>query len=566
MFHADFDKDFRVVTQGKIETGRHSVPINMETLSMLLQSGVKGQAAKIGTQMVNGKKEHAFIHYSGKAVKAVNAEQGTVSFWFKPLNWSFRDRKYHAILQCYDADGSLFIHKHKANSRISVYYGSTRRGKNSVGYSSFSSANLTWDAGEFRHIAVTWDKNSIALYLDGIRAGNMKMASKAPFKNFTLISPGFISVNGYYDEAGESLMDDLRIYDRALTGIEVENLFSSYGVKKLDKSSIPVKFQTAKLLASPDSKKIDLTFSLTRTTMKGTGFPVEMELLKNGKSVLKKVLDSSTTDYAYALDLAQWKKGDYQIFLRPVREAKTDKIENKKLIFTIADYKPIVDHSVPEPWKPVTFKNGQLSAVMQKTVFGSKGVFPQQLFSEKTPLLRGDMRFVLDGKNISGKAVSKVIEKHPDYQIVERKVAGKGFDLVSRMRFEFDGMMWFDVTLKPKGKLKIKNAKIQLPLRKETSTLYNCFVRDYFSLSGHFAGKLVKPVKRNHYDTGSNGKLPVLWMGNEERGLYYFTADQAGRRLKNRAETVRLDPGKEGALFTINLIDYASVLDKPVTW
>ncbi|MBR7103555.1 MAG: hypothetical protein IKC65_01295, partial [Lentisphaeria bacterium] len=46
----------------------------------------------------------------------------------------------------------------------------------------------------------------------------------------------------------------------------------------------------------------------------------------------------------------------------------------------------------------------------------------------------------------------------------------------------------------------------------------------------------------------------------------YFTADQAGRRLKNRAETVRLDPGKEGALFTINLIDYASVLDKPVTW
>ena|GEM_PF-4437722 len=135
----------------------------------------------------------------------------------------------------------------------------------------------------------------------------------------------------------------------------------------------------------------------------------------------------------------------------------------------------------------------------------------------------------------------------------------------SRCRYEFDGMMWFDVTLTPRGPLAAKNVKIEIPLRSEVSTLYNCFARDYFHFQGYRAGALTQSVKCNHYKL-ENGRLPAVWVGNEERGLYYFTQDQAGRRLKNRKETVHLDPGKNGALLIINLIDYPSSLKTPVTW
>ena len=258
------------------------------------------------------------------------------------------------------------------------------------------------------------------------------------------------------------------------------------------------------------------------------------------------------------------KEGDYQICLNPVRENDDDKIENRTFRFVIGDATPVVDHSVPPPWNPVEFRDGELLSLMGKAVFKG-GVFPDQIVSEKTPLLRSSMRFVCNGKAAMGEAVTKVVVDHPDSKVLESVVSSEAFELKSRCRYEFDGMMWFEVTLTPREPLDVKNAKIEVPLRQETSTLFNCFARDYFNFQGYRAGALKESVKCNHYKM-DNGRLPVLWMGNEERGLYYFTQDQAGRRLKNRDETVRLDPDKEGALFTINLVDYESTLTESVTW
>ncbi|MBR2438581.1 MAG: LamG domain-containing protein [Lentisphaeria bacterium] len=561
VIHATFDRDFRAETPKGTIQGKHSVPLNMETLSVLLQDGVKGKAARIGAETVNGKTKADYIHYPAKGL---DPKKGTIAFWLKPLDWSFKDPKFHVFCEAKGDNSVLIIYKYNIGRFPAFIFGKLNSGK-SQRWMLARTPQPKWETGEFHHLAFTWDQDCLRIYIDGLQKGMIKNVKELMPTNFHTLSVGPYGPNLWRDHDGNSLIDDFRVYDKTLSGSEIEQLYTSYGVAKIDKSKIPVTITTSKMLSTPDKKEIHLDFTLSRTDSKSHSFPVEMEVSHDGKTVLKTVLRSKSLEYRYVFDLAKWKKGDYRITLKPLREKPQDIVEGRTLFLTLSDYAPVVDHSVPAPWKPVEFKNNQFSALMQKTVFGN-GLFPGQLFSQKIPLLRGDMQFIWNGKAVSGKAVSEITEKHPDYQVLERKVAGNGFDLVSRCRFEFDGMMWFEVTLIPKGKVQVRNAKIQLPFRKETSTLYNCFVRDYFSMSGHFAGKLTKTVKRNHFDTSSDGKLPVLWMGNEERGLYYFTEDQAGRRLKNREETVRLDPGKDGALFTINLIDYECTLDKPVTW
>ena len=565
VFHASFDRDFRAVSdKGEIE-GKHSMTITMETLSMLLQNGIKGRAAKIGVQQINGQLEGSLIHYPGKYI---NPEAGTISFWLKPLNWDFKDNRFHIFFEAHGPDSWLTIYKYGHVQQALYFLFGRNGGKRGTDWVIAEASAAKWERGTFHHVAASWDKENIRFYLDGILRKTVKIVPTGKPRKFNLFSVGPRSLTAWKNQIGESLIDDLRVYNCTLSAGQLEELYNSYGYKKLDKSQIPVKISPPKMMISPDGKILNLTFNLTRTTQKNTGFPVEMEVILNDKKQINKlILNSSSTEYQYGFDLSKLAHGDYLLRLKPVRETPKDVIENNSFRFTVGDAAPVVDHSVPDPWNPVVLKqqDGQqvLSAKMQRTVFG-KNVFPVQLYSQDVPLLRSGISFLCNGRPFSSFSGLEAVEAHPDLQVVESKGDDGQFELKSRCRFEFDGMMWFEVTLTPKGRQTVKNAKIEIPLRPEVSRLYNCFAKDYYYFRGLFlAGALDKSVKRNHYQCSD---LPVIWMGNEERGLYYFTQDQSGRRLKNRAETIRLDPGKDGALLTVNLIDYDSVIEKPVTW
>lgn len=563
VFHATFEHDFRAVTSAGVIAGKHSQDLNMESLSTLIQKGVVGNAAKVGIDLVNGKANGNLIHYP---VDMLKAESGTLAFWLKPLDWDFQDAKFHIFCEAKGPESWMTVYKYGGHHSLSFLYGKQNNGT----YVLATVPRDKWERGEFRHVAATWDKTHIRVYIDGILRATTKIREDAVPTKFELLTVGPFSAKAWKNPegdaiiAGNSLIDDFRVYDRTLSGSEIEELFASYGVKEIDKSSIPVKITRMKMLATPDGKALNFDFTMSRSALTRKGFPVEMEVLMDGRSVMKKTLNSPSVEYRHVFDLGELKDGDYQICLNPVRENADDKIENRTFRFVIGDAAPVVDHSVPKPWNPVVFQDGELVSLMSRAVLG-KSLLPEQIISEKTPLLHSSMRFVINDNEVNGEAVVNSVEKHPDLWVLDSAVNGNGFKIKSRCRYEFDGMMWFEVTLTPNGPIAVKNAKIEVPLRSDTSTLYNCFARDYFNFQGYRAGALKESVKCNHYEM-DNGRLPVLWMGNEERGLYYFTQDQAGRRLKNRDETVRLEPSSEGALFTINLIDYESMLTEPVTW
>ncbi len=567
VMHATFDHDFRAEScVGPVE-GRHSQQLTMETISMLIQPGVKGNAAKIGYQGKGNSFDTSVVNYPPEMLDPFT---GTIAFWAKPLDWDFKDAKFHVLLEAGGSDDWLLIYKYGDSTDLYFLYGRKNSIGKDSGYTIAAAPAADWKKGTFRHVTVSWEKTAIRIYLDGMLKATMAVPAKKRPESFNCFTVGPANAKGWKNHIGDTLIDDLLVYDKVLSGGQIERLYTSYGYGKIDKSRIPVRLTEMKMLGTPDRKAVNLNFTLSRTTGKSIGFPVQMELKRNGKeTVLTKTLHSDSSEYRWRFDTTRMQDGEYEVFLSPVAEKPTDKIEPFSYRFTVGQAAPVKDTMVPEPFVPVKAETSvwrrnraELISLVQKCVF-DKTALPSQLTSETVELLRKPVEFVLNGRTLDASADVKVVSSQEDMAIVETAAQGEGYELKTRCRYEFDGMMWLDVTLVPNGKLKVDSAKIQIALKPEVSTLYNMFHKDYYDFTGFHAGLLNKTVRCNHYVARD---LPSLWMGNEERGLYYFTENQVGRRLKNRAETVRLDPGKDGALFTVNLIDYASALDKPVTW
>ncbi len=108
------------------------------------------------------------------------------------------------------------------SSGITFELSDGRAGRNmTLGASELSSNHLRSDL--WYHIAATWDGGTMRLYLNGVLISKADAAFSGPVNshNSALQIGRLGDVSGYFD----GLMDDLRIYDRALSAEEIQTLF-----------------------------------------------------------------------------------------------------------------------------------------------------------------------------------------------------------------------------------------------------------------------------------------------------------------------------------------------------
>ncbi len=570
VLYSSFDRDFNGLgVNSRIIEGKHCQNITMESLKTLLLEGVKGNAVKIGSQGAEGLMDKSRIAYP---CELISTRAGTLAFWMKPLNWNFKDAKFHIICEITGPNDWLLIYKYKDTEGLSFLMGRKKHEESNAGmglpYALATAPCPDWPAGEFRHIAATWDKGVCRLFMNGTLACSFEVPETKRPVNFANFFIGTSNFEGWGAPLNsETLIDEFHLYQQALSAPEIEKMYLSYEYGQLDKSSIPVIVKNSRLMADADGKNMNLEFILSRTTKDSKGFPVECLLrFFKGESVRTDILNAEATEYNHSYSISSLKPGEYELVLTPVAQDVNDQVESSTRQFIIPDPNQVLklDDKVPAPWKPVEFKqnNGEniVETLMQKTCFDG-GLLPSQLFSQNKALLRAPVELLIDGNSMTALETHCVTAQ--DGRAIHTNANCGEFSILSQCRMEFDGMMWFQITLQPRSKVPVKNAKIQIHLLPEFSTLYNTLHKDYFGFSGHFAGKLDEAVCRNHYEQRD---LPVIWVGNEDRGLYYFTETQAGRFLKNRAETIRLAPGEDGATLEINLIDYPVELEKAITW
>jgi len=216
-----------------------------------------------------------------------------------------------------------------------------------------------------------------------------------------------------------------------------------------------------------------------------------------------------------------------------------------------------ITNRVLKPWTPIITSNSDLKMWSRDYQFGNNA-FPLQVTSAGENLLQAPARLVIDGKVLSG-STSKINEK-TDAKVIRSGIAQSGnFKINWKCTAEYDGMLWYEVTLTPpSGKsTSLNSLALELPMRPETSGLYNASNGSY-GLGGGESGATPSNWK--------SGWKQVFWLGDEKAGLCWFAESDQYWNLKDPHDALRFTRDDKSTLASVNFVTTPMNVSKPITY
>jgi hypothetical protein len=234
IFNADFDQG----TDATFAKGGKSAK---SAVQAEFQTGVRGQALVIGGSPED---KQRIFNYSAEGNIDYNA--GTVSFWIKPLDWEGYNPHFNILFRTNAGKNLFLIYKYFGGDDLKFLFGPTGK------WTSVTTSVKNWKPGQWHHVACTWNQSEMRIYLDGRLEAANKI--REPLKDFVPVEPVSIGPGGWgtekYPSRGSSLMDELKIFNRAISQGEVEKIYmelaSAAGVNN-DRNYIAVGEKTPRL-------------------------------------------------------------------------------------------------------------------------------------------------------------------------------------------------------------------------------------------------------------------------------------------------------------------------------
>jgi hypothetical protein len=143
----------------------------------------------------------------------------TASLWFDASSWSTSDGNWDYFVSrenSSDYDGPWFL-RHNGDSSVGLEFGVADDSGNQYDIKTGIRPNTS----VWKHFVGSYDGSKMRLYFDGELIGENSVSVTLSTQNNELI----IGSNGGNQRFFDGLIDDVRIYDRALTPLEIEKLF-----------------------------------------------------------------------------------------------------------------------------------------------------------------------------------------------------------------------------------------------------------------------------------------------------------------------------------------------------
>lgn len=179
-----------------------------------VQGKLSFAAGKSGSALIAG--PYATLKYPTENI--VDARAGTIAMWVKPGDWEATEKAFHVFFQT-PGTGGLVLYKYFENKNLLML--ATRNMSSGPFFS--SGAGLDWPAGEWRHIAGTWSAAGVQLFINGepvTKNPNDAYLPETIGKEFLLGDAAWNS-----ERTSFSLIDEVHIYDEALTASQIKNLY-----------------------------------------------------------------------------------------------------------------------------------------------------------------------------------------------------------------------------------------------------------------------------------------------------------------------------------------------------
>jgi hypothetical protein len=187
-----------------------------------LTDGISGKAA-----LVNGGKAELKYETAGN----FNPEQGTISMFVYTKNFTLADSFYHVFFDVLGSKNQLLIYKFFSTKGEICFLYLPMFDQNK--YSAIRTEQLEWNKGEWHHLAGTWDRKQMTLYVDG---------EKKPSVNIDIP----LSDVGKYFFVGASnnrwgclaTEPDTVIDDRPLNDDEISSIYKEFDIVSINKKKV----------------------------------------------------------------------------------------------------------------------------------------------------------------------------------------------------------------------------------------------------------------------------------------------------------------------------------------
>jgi hypothetical protein len=174
---------------------------------------------KKGTALVCDSEEISVPGVKLMGSDLIDGEKGTIAFWMKPILKYGEGKKPQTFFYTRKGSGhSVFI----SNPKQGLYFQTKNQGKWISPHFNFSwFKKPQWSPDNWYHITITWgDGNGTLFYINGAKVSKQKGGNSVVLA----LDHVMIGCQGSGRNSSDAIMDDLYIFDKALTREEITEL------------------------------------------------------------------------------------------------------------------------------------------------------------------------------------------------------------------------------------------------------------------------------------------------------------------------------------------------------
>lgn len=442
-----------------------------------------------------------------------------------------------------------------------------------------SQANDAWQGlggkapvplGEWSHLMATYDPTAgeWRLYVNGElsnsgpRTGGFGgiMRSKLALGSWAWTQAHFL--NG--------LLSDIRIYNRALSAAQVQALYEA-GKAKLDPElKSPLRRFSFRLHGFPVAGKLDIAVSFRNLGEPLPGAVASLTVIPPapGKPLAPQLVKLDDAGRGtVTCDVSRTPAGLHRVRATIAAAGQTVAGITGEAEWTKPGQRPWwmsskdgVTAAVPAPWTALKTTVGQGRATVacwNRQYRFDASPFPAAIKAGPADLLAGPVRLrwqTAAGAGSWQSGGAKLTKQSPAQVVLRATGQAAGVGVSGQATVEYDGMVRVDWTMTPQAAGELRELVCEVPLRGEFAKYYYYYPDRSGSWEAHQPGSLPAAGVTMPFN-------PCVWLGDETRGLQWFTEHDANWLPGDPQQAVTVRREGDQVILRLHVIGQPVALD-----
>ncbi|MFA5689683.1 MAG: LamG domain-containing protein [Kiritimatiellales bacterium] len=195
------------------------------------------------------------------------------------------------------------------------------------------------------------------------------------------------------------------------------------------------------------------------------------------------------------------------------------------------------------PWTPVQYEQGNVGTWGRQYSVSGAGALGS-VVSAGAEVLSAPVSFLLGKEQISF-SVPEVVSKEAGRLVLVRKASAKAADVTLTYTIEYDGVIWCDLALKPKGVL--DRLELNIPFTANAADMIH-YVGAPVAYESQDLVKhsFSRELSRKAGTVFESGLKTTVWIGNNSHGMLWFTESDQYWWPKERENSIRAERYADG--------------------